>query len=85
MVCLRVGWVLEKPFNEQGLRMWLSPRDLGQLAVRALEAPVRFGIYYGVSDNRRRHWDLENARRELGYAPVDDSERFAAEILGEGS
>ena len=81
-ICLRIGWVLERPFNEQGLRMWLSPRDLGQLVIRSLEADVRFGIYYGVSANARCKWDVENARRELGYEPVDDSEAFAAEALG---
>ncbi len=84
VVCLRIGWVLERPFNEQGLRMWLSPGDLGRLMVGALEAPVRFGIYYGVSANTRCRWDFENTRAELGYEPLDDSEAFADEILASG-
>lgn len=82
VICLRIGWVLERPFDEQGLRMWLSPRDLCQIVHLSLASPVRFGLYYAVSDNRRNRWNLDNARRELGYAPVDDSEVFAAEILG---
>jgi nucleoside-diphosphate-sugar epimerase len=81
VICLRIGWVLQRPFNEQGLRMWLSPGDLARLMIGALEAPVRFGVYYGVSANTRCHWDVENTRSELGYQPVDDSEIFAAEIL----
>jgi NAD+ dependent glucose-6-phosphate dehydrogenase len=81
VVCLRIGWVLERPFNEQGLRMWLSPGDLKRLMIGALEAPVRFGVYYGVSANTRCHWDVENTRLELGYQPVDDAEVFADEIL----
>jgi len=85
MICLRIGWVLDRPFNEQGLRMWLSPRDLGQIIRLSLETRIRFGIYYAVSSNRRCHWDVENARRELGFSPLDDSEAFAAEIPASGS
>ena len=81
MICLRIGWVLEQPHDEQGLRMWLSPRDLGQLVRCSLEAPVRFGLYYGLSNNRRAQWEIANARRELGYHPEDDSEAFADGIL----
>ena len=32
-----------------------------------------FGVYYGVSANRWRIWDLEAARADLGYAPVNDA------------
>jgi NAD+ dependent glucose-6-phosphate dehydrogenase len=81
IICLRIGWALERPHNETALRMWFSPRDLGQLVRLSLETPQRFGLYYGVSNNTRRKWDIENARRELGYHPLDDSEVFAAEIL----
>lgn len=82
MICLRIGWFLERPHNETSMWMWLSPDDTGRLTRCCLEAQVRFGTYYGVSNNRRLKWDIENARRELGYEPVDDSEVFAAEILG---
>ncbi len=81
IICLRIGWALERPHNETALRMWLSPRDLGQLVRLSLETPRHFGLYYGVSNNTRRTWDIENAQRELGYNPVDDSEVFAARIL----
>jgi nucleoside-diphosphate-sugar epimerase len=80
MICLRIGWVLERPHNEMALRMWLSAQDLGQLVRLSLETPRSFGLYYGVSNNRRNKWDIENARRELGYNPVDDSEIFALTI-----
>jgi dTDP-4-dehydrorhamnose reductase len=81
IVCLRIGWVLERPHNEAALRMWLSPADLAQLVRLSIETPVRFGLYYGVSNNTRLKWDIENVRRELGYAPADDSEAFAAAAL----
>lgn len=82
MICLRIGWFLERPHNETALRMWLSARDLDQLVRLSLETPQQFGIYYGVSNNQRGKWDIENARHELGYNPVDDSEIFATEIKG---
>jgi NAD+ dependent glucose-6-phosphate dehydrogenase len=80
VVCLRIGWVLSQPHNEMALRMWLSPGDLGRLVVGALESECRYGVYYGVSANQRRHWDIADARRDLGYEPIDDSEVFAAEL-----
>ncbi|MEQ7126038.1 NAD(P)-dependent oxidoreductase [Actinopolymorpha sp. B11F2] len=82
VVCLRIGWVLERylPDNAGWRRMWLSFRDLGQLVRKSLTADVRFGIYYGVSANTPMRYDLENARRELGYEPVDDSARIVAEL-----
>lgn len=80
IICLRIGWVLEKPFNEQGLRMWLSPRDFAQLVSLSLSTHVSYGVYYGVSANTRNKWIIDNAQRELGFMPEDDSELFASEI-----
>jgi NAD+ dependent glucose-6-phosphate dehydrogenase len=85
VLCLRLGSVLERPVDEGTMGKWLSPRDLAQLVARCLQTEQRFGIYYGVSANTRGRWDITNARRELGYAPQDDSEAFADEILGSGS
>lgn len=76
VICLRIGWALERPHNEQARMMWLSPGDLQQLVRCCLNSTVSFGIYYAVSDNTKRRWSIENARTELGYAPVDDSEEF---------
>jgi nucleoside-diphosphate-sugar epimerase len=53
---------------------WLSQRDCAQLIARCLEAEhVRFGIYYGISNNPRQFWSLTKAREELGYAPQDSA------------
>lgn len=67
---------------------YISPRDLAQLFTRSIDAPsvddrfgVPFQIFYGVSDNARTFWSITNARRVIGYEPVDDSEvRFAEDI-----
>lgn len=75
-VCLRIGWVLkddDPTKNEQARRTWLSHRDLVQLVKRSLLAEVKFGIYYGVSNNKHRFWDISNAKEELGYEPEDDA------------
>jgi uronate dehydrogenase len=80
MICLRIGWALERPASEPGLRMWLSPRDLGMTVRLHLETPIRFGLYSAVSNKRRCLWDIENARRELGFCPGDDSGAYATEI-----
>lgn len=81
VVCLRIGSfqpdsaVVERQ-SDRILSTWLSHRDCVQLVQRSIEADVRFGIYYGISGNTRAYWDLQNARRELGYAPQDNAEDF---------
>jgi hypothetical protein len=44
----------------------------------ALRAPLelRYGVYYGVSANTWRLWDVANAAKELDFEPQDDAERF---------
>jgi NAD+ dependent glucose-6-phosphate dehydrogenase len=76
VICLRIGWVLAKPHNEQARMMWLSPDDLTRFVCAALASDVRFGIYYGVSNNARRRWSIDNAKQDFGYRPVDDSEIY---------
>jgi uronate dehydrogenase len=80
VICLRIGSFLPKPRDVRGLSTWLSPRDMVQLVWRSLEASVGYGVYYGISGNSRRRWDITNAREELGYVPEDDAERFAGEL-----
>jgi NAD+ dependent glucose-6-phosphate dehydrogenase len=51
---------------------WLSQRDCAELIARCLDATdVRFGIYYGISNNPRQFWDIGHAREEIGYDPQD--------------
>lgn len=71
---LRIGWFTEDPLQAQEdvLRaMWLSPEDCTQVVRRAIEAEVRFGLYYAISDNPNRRWSLTNTMLELGYRPQD--------------
>ena len=42
---------------------------------------VPFQIFYGISDNTHRFWEIANARRIVGYAPEDDSAvMFASQV-----
>jgi NAD+ dependent glucose-6-phosphate dehydrogenase len=53
---------------------WLSQRDCAALIACCLEATtVPWATVYGISNNPRQFWDLEHARRLLGYAPQDSA------------
>lgn len=81
-ICLRIGSVTktDDPLENTRLRStWLSHRDCCHLFDCAVNANARFGIYYGVSNNTQKFWDIENARRELGYQPQDNAEEHYAE------
>jgi NAD+ dependent glucose-6-phosphate dehydrogenase len=77
MICIRIGWFVDRPHVRSGLGLWISPRDMAQLVRLSLETPRRFGIYNGTSNNSARQWDLALTRQDLGYAPQDDSAEFA--------
>jgi uronate dehydrogenase len=64
------------------LQEWCSPADLTQLLVKCLRADVPFAVFFGVSNNTGRFWDISNARELVGYEPVDDA---AAVLAGRGS
>jgi len=80
VVCVRIGTFAERPTTPRHLSTWLSPQDAVELFYRCLVAPdVGFTVVYGASANQRGWWDLGSAER-LGYQPVDNAERWAAEI-----
>lgn len=79
-ICLRIGTVRadDRPQMPRHYATLLTHRDLIELVDCALRAPLelRFGLYYGVSANTWRFWDIANAIVELGFQPQDDAERF---------
>ena len=74
--------------HKRDLGAYISPRDMAQLYMKSIETEdirnedgIPFQIFYGVSNNTRAYWSIANARRVIGYAPEDDSEReFANDI-----
>lgn len=83
VICLRIGSFqpVEKVKNRENdrfLSTWLSYKDCVQLCWRGVEAEnVKFGIYFGISGNKRAYWDIQNAKDELGYLPIDNAEEYA--------
>jgi hypothetical protein len=76
VICLRIGWWLPKPKDDISRWMWLSPRDCAQVVSRAIDSDLGFGIFYAISANSSRHWDITNTIEQLGYRPEDDAERY---------
>ena len=63
--------------------MWLSNGDFVRLMLAAITAPATDWpapaiVVSGVSANAGMAWDLEEARRWIGYAPQDDAARALA-------
>ena len=77
-IILRIGAFRENdnPLEDKTgrwLKTWISHRDLIQLVKKSLESSKAFGIYYGVSNNSGRFWDISNAVEDLGYKPQDNA------------
>jgi NAD+ dependent glucose-6-phosphate dehydrogenase len=82
VIALRIGWEsgdFGAADDTLARGMWTSPRDMAQALRRAVEASVRFGVYYVTSDNAERRWDLTDALVDLGYRPQDEWQRVAEE------
>ncbi|MFP6594121.1 MAG: NAD(P)-dependent oxidoreductase [Dehalococcoidia bacterium] len=79
VACLRIGTVnrADCPVEVRQLATWCSHRDVLQLIHLCLEVEsLQFDIFYGVSDNKWRFWDIDHAREVLGYAPEDNGEDY---------
>jgi len=56
---------------------WQSRRDFSHEVDCCLaDDSVEYGIFYGVSDNQRRWFDLEHARSRIDYNPQDDGDEW---------
>lgn len=80
VICLRIGWFLSEPRDEISRWMWLSPRDAAQVTWRAIESDIGYGVFYAISANGGRHWDITNTMERLGYRPQDDAETYAVQL-----
>jgi nucleoside-diphosphate-sugar epimerase len=79
-ICLRIGTVRadNRPQSPRHFATLLTHADLVRLVDCAVRAPLELdhGVYYGVSANQWRFWDLGNAQEQLGFEPHDDAERL---------
>ena len=80
VICLRIGTARsdDTPQNIRHLSTFLFQKDLINLIKKCIDAPpeLKFGIYYGVSGNKWRFWDIKNAYIDLGYKPTCNAESF---------
>jgi NAD+ dependent glucose-6-phosphate dehydrogenase len=59
--------------------MWQSRRDFAhQIDCCLADDSVAFDVFYGVSDNHTRWFDIEHARARIGYDPQDDGTEWDA-------
>jgi nucleoside-diphosphate-sugar epimerase len=77
VLCVRIGWVTkeDKP-RPNGASIWCSQHDIVAIHECCINAPedVRYGIFYGMSDNQYRWVDIDYAREVIGYSPQDRAE-----------
>lgn len=79
VACLRIGTVNPQNTPKGSVRSmatWLSHRDLTNLIRQCLTQPLKYEIFYGVSDNTWRFWDTDHAKKTIGYAPIDNAEDY---------
>lgn len=72
----------------RALAVYVSDRDLQEIVVKSIQAEdianendVPFQIFYGISDNSRAYWSIDNAKDVIDYRPKDNSELKFAEII----
>ncbi|MDB9309153.1 hypothetical protein PN471_11015, partial [Aphanizomenon sp. CS-733/32] len=52
-----------------------------QIVRRSLEHEnLGFQIFYAISGNTRRYWDISNAQKLLGYEHEDDAENLLTDV-----
>lgn len=88
-ICLRFGWALstaEIGLANAELHHVLTHGDLVRLVAASIEAPadLRFGVFHGVSNNRRIQFDISGACEVLGYTPQDDAFTLAEAAAARG-
>jgi nucleoside-diphosphate-sugar epimerase len=83
-ICLRLGWVLESKnrhmtMNNLSLDTVITYDDVIRLFNAAIEVSenIRFGIFHGLSNNRRKRLDIQDTIDIINYHPQDDAFKLA--------
>ncbi|EGL19476.1 MULTISPECIES: NAD(P)-dependent oxidoreductase [unclassified Paenibacillus] len=65
----------DRPHSERSAHIWISSRDMVQLAERCIEADasMKYLVLYGTSANTGNYYDIGYLKELIGYAPQDDS------------
>ena len=85
IACLRIGTVNKdnSPFSgtntksKRSFSTWCSHDDLAGLIEACMNSEkVTFNIFFGVSNNQWKIWDISNQKRILNYSPKSNAESF---------
>lgn len=83
-ICLRFGWVVDRNSDQirldhQYIDIALTYEDLTLLVAGAIDAPdeMDYKVFHGVSNNRWKRLDIDDARNLIGYHPQDDAFELA--------
>jgi nucleoside-diphosphate-sugar epimerase len=83
IVAVRIASCFERPKDTRMLATWLSPADGARLFEACISTPdPGYRLVWGVSDNTRRWFSLDEARK-LGYESQDNAEVHAAEVIAQ--
>ena len=78
VICLRIGTVnkYNRPMDIRQFATLLTHRDLVQLVSKSIDAKpnIKYEIFYGVSNNKWRIWDLTESAAKISYEPLDSTE-----------
>lgn len=71
----------DRPHSERAAHIWISERDMIQLAKCCIEADesITFLACYGTSNNTDNYYNIDDLAESIGYRPQDN----AAELLEE--
>ena len=84
-VSVRIGSCFPEPVEARMLSTWLSYADLVRLMERCVLADrVGCAVIWGASANSRTFWG-KDAREQLGWAPQNSADTFAAQLGGKVS
>lgn len=84
VICLRIGSVVEDELsvlrsNDRAHRTIMSKRDTVDIFKKAIETEMKYGVYYGVSDNPGKPWNISNTIDELGFQPKINAQALLEE------
>lgn len=74
IVTMRLGWVniYDNPGTTWLRTVWLSHRDLCLFVDKVLQSPLNInGIYFVTSNNHRSWLDINKAKQDFNYIPLD--------------
>lgn len=74
-IAVRIGSYEEQPGSPREQRTWLSPGDAIRAFLAAMTTSERSAVFYAVSRNEGRWWDLESGAA-IGFEPEDNAAEY---------